>query len=113
MGIYQRELGSFDESPIVTNDANNKGCVNCHSFAGANPERMLFHARGKGGGTVFVDGTDVRLLNLAKVGPRKQGTYPAWHPGGRYVAFSSNDTHQFKRSTFQDIVNPLQEVHYS
>lgn len=94
MGIYQRELGSFDESPIVTNDANNKGCVNCHSFVGADPERMLFHARGQGGGTVFVDGENVRLLNLAKVGPRKQGTYPAWHPAGRYVAFSSNNTHQ-------------------
>ena len=94
MGLYQRELGSYDESPIVTNRANNLGCVNCHTFAGRSPERMLFHARGKGGGTVFADGGNVRLLNLATVGPHRQGTYPAWHPAGRYVVFSSNDTRQ-------------------
>ena len=94
MGIYQRELASFDESPIVTNEANNKGCINCHSFVESNPEKMLIHARGKGGGTVFVDDKEIRLLNLTTLGPHKQGTYPAWHPSGRYVAFSSNDTHQ-------------------
>lgn len=94
MGIYQRELSSYKETAIVTNDVNNLGCVNCHTFAQKNPDRMLFHARGSGGGTVFVDGTDVKKINLAEVGPNKQGTYPAWHPGGRYVAFSSNTTNQ-------------------
>ena len=94
MGIYQRELSSYREKPIVTNAANNRGCVNCHTFPSGDPSRMLFHARGKGGGTVFVDGDDVRLVNLKEKGPQKQGTYPAWHPSGRYVAFSSNVTHQ-------------------
>ena len=94
MGIWQRELASFDEKPIVTNKANNKGCVNCHTFDSKNPDRFLFHARGAGGGTVFIDGEKARLLNLATVGPGKQGTYPAWHPSGRYVAFSSNTTNQ-------------------
>ena len=94
MGIYQRELASYDETPIVTNRANNLGCVNCHTFADRSPERMLFHARGKGGGTVFIEGDRPRLLNLATVGPGRQGTYPAWHPEGRYVVFSSNTTRQ-------------------
>ena len=94
MGIYQRELASYDETPIVTNRANNLGCVNCHTFADRSPEKMLFHARGKGGGTVFIDGDQSRLLNLATMGPGRQGTYPAWHPEGRYVVFSSNTTRQ-------------------
>ena len=94
MGIYQRDLSSYEETAIVTNRANNLGCVNCHTFAGRSPERMLFHARGKGGGTVFTDGDRVRILNLAEVGPHRQGTYPAWHPDGRYVVFSSNNTRQ-------------------
>lgn len=94
MGIYQRELGSFEEKAIVTNRANGKGCVNCHSFAEGNPDKMLLHARGEGGGTVFINGEDIHLTNLAEEGPHKQGTYPAWHPAGRYVAFSSNTTHQ-------------------
>lgn len=94
MGLYQRELSSFRETPIVTNRENGGGCVNCHTFDSGNPGRFLFHARGKGGGTVFVDGDGVRLQNLAETGPCKQGVYPAWHPEGRYVAFSSNSTQQ-------------------
>ena len=94
MGLYQRELDSYAETAIVTNRANNLGCVNCHTFDSRSPERMLFHARGKGGGTVFIDGENVKIQNLATVGPHRQGTYPAWHPDGRYVVFSSNDTRQ-------------------
>lgn len=94
MGIYQRNLGNFEEKAIVTNKANGKGCVNCHTFDSGNPDRMLLHARGEGGGTIFIDGDDIKLTNLADEGPHKQGTYPAWHPDGRYVAFSSNTTHQ-------------------
>lgn len=94
MGIYQRELGSFEEKAIVTNKANGKGCVNCHSFASGNPDKMLLHARGDGGGTVFINGEETHLTNLAETGPNKQGTYPAWHPDERYVAFSSNTTKQ-------------------
>jgi Periplasmic component of the Tol biopolymer transport system len=94
MGIYQRELATFKESAIVTNKANKMGCVNCHTFYEKNPERMLFHARGEGGGTVIADGGDVKKVNLAEIGPKRQGTYPSWHPDGRYVAFSSNTTRQ-------------------
>ena len=32
MGIYQRELSSFNEEVLVDNSVNNMGCVNCHSF---------------------------------------------------------------------------------
>ena len=94
MGIYQRELASFREKPIVTNAANNRGCVNCHTFLSGNPAQMFFHARGAGGGTVFINDDDVQFVNLKERGPRKQGAYPAWHPSGRYVAFASCNTHQ-------------------
>ena len=94
MGLYQRDLASYQETAIVTNRANNLGCVNCHTFAERSPERMLFHARGRGGGTVFIDGESVKVLNLSEAGPHRQGTYPAWHPDGRYVVFSSNTTRQ-------------------
>lgn len=92
--ISQRQLSSWKETDIVTNRVNDLGCVNCHSFQGGSPERMFFHARGKGGGTVFADEPGVRKVNLAAAGPQKQGTYPAWHPSGRFVAFSSNTTRQ-------------------
>lgn len=94
MGLYTRELASYKEKPLVTNKATNGGCVNCHTFAHGDPSRLVFHARGAGGGTVFIDGDRVKLINLTTVGPHKQGVYPAWHPSGRYIAFSSNSTQQ-------------------
>ena len=92
--LSQRKLSSFKERVMVDNRANRNGCLNCHTFDQGNPDRMLFHARGKGGGTVFIDGKKMHLLNLSTVGPHRQGVYPAWHPGGRYIVFSSNATHQ-------------------
>ena len=109
MGLYQRELSSYKEKAIVTNKVNDKGCVNCHTFPAGDPERMIFHARGKNGGTVFVNAApsaagSVKKINLAEVGPKMQGTYPAWHPDGRYVVFSSNSTNQsFYTSAHQPI----------
>lgn len=110
MGIYQRELASYKEKPIVTNRANNNGCMNCHTFVSGDPEKMVFHARGQGGGTVFINakpsGTQesVRLINLAQTGPGKQGAYTAWNPDGRHLVFSSNTTHQsFYTSSLQQI----------
>lgn len=94
ISIRERELSGWKEKTIVDNRANDNGCLNCHTFQGGSPGRMLFHARGKGGGTVFVDDGAARIINLASTGPGKQGVYPAWHPSGRYVAFSSNNTQQ-------------------
>ena len=94
MGLYARELASYKETPIVTNRATGGGCVNCHQFYAGDPSRMMFHARGAGGGTVFLEDGKAKLINLTTVGPHKQGVYPAWHPGGRYLVFSSNSTQQ-------------------
>ncbi|MBQ9311215.1 MAG: PD40 domain-containing protein [Bacteroidales bacterium] len=94
IGIYCRELSSWRERAIVTSKASGGGCVNCHHFPSGDPSRMIFHARGRGGGTVFSDNGNARILNLADTGPHRQGTYPAWHPSGRYIAFSSNTTRQ-------------------
>lgn len=94
LGIYSRELSSYREKPIVENSSTGGGCLNCHSFYQGDPSRMLFHARGAGGGTVFRDGDEVHKLNLTTIGPGRQGVYPAWHPSGRYIAFSSNSTQQ-------------------
>lgn len=94
MGIYQRELSSFNEEVLVDNSVNNMGCVNCHSFCAHSPQTMMFHSRSDNGGTVFWQNGQLSKTNLATVGPKKQGTYPRWNPKGRYVAYSSNLTFQ-------------------
>lgn len=94
MGIFQRDLTSFTQEPIVINKQNSRGCVNCHSFCQYSPKDFMFHARGKGGGTVVVKDGKPAKIALETLGPQKSGTYPMWHPSGRYIALSSNMTRQ-------------------
>lgn len=89
MGIYERDLTSFDEYELVSNITTKSACVNCHHFDRRSSKRMMFHARGENGGTIFLENGKTR-----KVKPEKSAVYPAWHPEGRYIAFASNVTRQ-------------------
>ena len=94
MGIYQRNIECFDVEPIIENSQNNKGCVNCHSFAGYDPRDFTFHARGKNGGTVVMRDGKMRKVDIKAMSGGRHGSYNIWHPSKRYIAFSSNSTHQ-------------------
>ena len=94
MGIYQRNLSNFDESPIIINRLNEKNCMNCHSFHNYNPDRMMFHSRQTSVGTfLYADGVPQRV-NTRTESALSTGTYPIWHPSGDYIAFSANVTQQ-------------------
>lgn len=94
LGIYQREISSFDELAIVTNRETNTTCLNCHNFPSYSSESMMFHARGANGGTILYKDGRLTKIDFKNIGPKKNTTYPAWHPEGRFIAFSSNTTHQ-------------------
>ena len=51
MGIYKRNLASFDETVLVDNSSRPGMCVNCHTNNGGNGEQYVFHARNENGGT--------------------------------------------------------------
>jgi hypothetical protein len=90
MGIYQRCLENFTQSPVMINEMSDDNCMNCHSFCRNDSHTMMFHMRAKHAGTIIY-----RKGKLAKVNTKtdhtiSQGVYPAWHPGGRYIAFSVN-----------------------
>lgn len=89
MGIYQRGMESFDETTVYENKMTDYNCVNCHSFCGHDPDKMLFHLRAKLAGTVLVDGDEVELLDTKTDKTISAFTYPYWHPSGRYIAFPS------------------------
>ena len=94
LGIYQREVSSFEESAIITNKESNTTCLNCHNFPSFSSESMMFHARGANGGTILYNDGKLTKIDFKSIGPKKNTTYPAWHPAGRFIAFSSNTTHQ-------------------
>ena len=45
MGIYQRNIETFDEKAIITNRITQKNCINCHAFRMNDPNKMMFHMR--------------------------------------------------------------------
>ena len=94
LGIYQRELSSFDESAIVTNGETKTTCINCHHYPSYSPESMMFHARGNNGGTILYNEGKLQKIDFSSINPKKNATYPAWHPEGRFIAFSSNAARQ-------------------
>ncbi|HBC79000.1 MAG TPA: hypothetical protein DCZ51_10250 [Bacteroidales bacterium] len=94
MGIYQRNLTSFDQDPIITNRLLPGACMNCHSFRANNPDDMMFHLRGINGGTILVqDGNSIKLNTKVKE-TISNCVYPYWHPSEDFIAFSVNNIQQ-------------------
>lgn len=94
MGIYQRQLSSFKQDPILENRLTDNNCMNCHSFCMQDPDKMLFHVRAKYGCTVLIDGDKTETLDTNTDKTISSLVYPSWHPSGKYVAFSVNATTQ-------------------
>ncbi len=94
MGIYQRNIETYDESALITNKQMGYGCINCHSFLNNNPNAMLFHARATYGATYILRNGQIEKLDTKTPQTISALVYPSWHPSGRYVAFSTNTTKQ-------------------
>lgn len=96
LGIYERDLTSFDERPLFRNvQLATKMCINCHTHNRADPDQYLFHARAAFPGTMIVSKKwGERKVDLKTSGSLGAGVYPAWHPGGDFIVFSMNETRQ-------------------
>ena len=98
MGIYERDLSSFEERPLIEN-TQFEGCVNCHSFNRADPKDMSLHIRGPHGATLLrQDYGPVTAYNTRTDHTLGLCVYPYWHPSGRYIAYSTNTTNQLFHS---------------
>ena len=94
IGIYQRDIHSFLEEPVIESTLTPGQCMNCHTANATDPSQFLFHLRGGHGATLIQkDGvrewvttkTDSTLGNVA---------YCYWHPDGRWFAGSINPVRQ-------------------
>lgn len=93
MGIYERDLSTFDERPLIVNTEFD-GCVNCHSFNRANPRDLSLHIRGAHGATILRMKGQMTAYNTATSQTLGLCVYPYWHPSGKYIAYSTNTTRQ-------------------
>ena len=98
IGIYQRNLESFEETPIIKNNMTGYNCINCHSFCMNDPNQMMFHMRATHGGTYVIQDEKISKLNTKTEQTISNMTYPYWHPSGNFITTSVNDIKQFFHS---------------
>ena len=110
MGIYERDLSSFDERPLIEN-TQFEGCVNCHSFNRGNSADMSLHIRGPHGATLLRH-HDGPLVAYNTKTDQTLGlcVYPYWHPSGRYIAYSTNSTRQLFHSAHGNRIEVFDEA---
>jgi len=106
LGLYQRDLESFDVAPIYENnrefDNDHNHCVNCHNYQNYDTDRMLFHVRSAHGGTIFVHDGKAEKLTMTTDSTAGNAVYPTWHPRRNWVVFSTNKTGQAFHVTHPD-----------
>ena len=90
IGIYQRNLTTYDVSTVLHGRSFGSGCLNCHSFVGNDPKTMTICLRSA---TYGSDTLLARNGAVEKIGA-KWG-YTAWHPSGRLAVYSINKVTQF------------------
>ncbi len=94
MGIYQRNISNYDQTPIYENNLTDYNCINCHSFPNQDPTQLFFHMRTKAAGTVLMRDGNVQKLNTGTPETISALVYPYWHPTGNFIAASVNKTFQ-------------------
>ncbi|MCQ2202853.1 MAG: hypothetical protein MJZ15_00270 [Bacteroidales bacterium] len=93
IGIYECNLYDSQENALIEN-TEFQGCVNCHSFNRGNPNDMSLHIRGEKGATLLRLKGKIEAYNTATPQTLGSCVYPYWHPSGRYIAYSTNNTQQ-------------------
>ena len=93
MGIYERELSSFRQRALLENTQFD-GCVNCHASQKGDPGTWTLHIRGSHGATLLRQGGEIAAYDTKTDATLGFCVYPYWHPTGRYIAYSTNNTRQ-------------------
>lgn len=98
LGLYQRDLEGFTQTPIYQNnptfDEAQNHCINCHNYQAYDTQRMLFHVRAKHGGTLLIENGQAKKLDMKTDSTLGSAVYPTWHPRHNWIVFSSNKTGQ-------------------
>jgi hypothetical protein len=97
MGTYERELGTYRETPILeSKEGCSQRCVNCHTYANRNPDSMFLHLRGgEGMGMLLAQNGRVKKIDTRSEFFASPGSYGAWHPNEKMIALSFNAMTQF------------------
>ncbi len=83
MGLYQRELSSFKETPFLENRRFANDCSHCHALHGGNPAKMTIIIRSShfGNSLLVISNKTVQAISGST-------GFIAWHPKTNLIASS-------------------------
>lgn len=89
--VEERHLESFETRILMDNKKMDDNCMNCHACCKGQADRMSVHVRGKHSGTYLLHDQIVDRIQIPPAySSHLRLTYPAWHPAGNHIAFSTN-----------------------
>ncbi|MDO4462288.1 MAG: hypothetical protein Q4C30_07330 [Bacteroidia bacterium] len=94
VGMYQRDITTFDEYTVTDCNELQYSCMNCHATRKGDSEDLVLHVRGPHGGTIIKKNGKQKNYNTKTDYNINAFAYAYWHPEGRYIAFSTNTTRQ-------------------
>jgi hypothetical protein len=98
VGVYQRNLADYSEDVLLHGESFGDGCVNCHTFPGNDPDKMIIGIRGSAYGSATLLARDGKVEKIgAKWG------YAAWHPNGKLAVYAIMKVRQFFHRTGMEI----------
>ncbi|MEE2658227.1 MAG: hypothetical protein VX733_06960 [Candidatus Latescibacterota bacterium] len=96
IGIFQRHLESYQESPVLENRFADNACFNCHTFAQNQPDPMVLQTRSSHGLSMLIASEgEVTTVDTRTAFNKSPAAYTSWHPGGRHIGFSVNKVSLF------------------
>lgn len=106
MGIYQRNIESYDESPILTSETVGV-CMNCHTFQNNRPDLFSIQVRpGRDpyeAGMILVRNGHAERLNTRSKATRHPPGYTSWNPKAPIAAFAMIHPRQYFRGVGPDV----------
>jgi len=89
MGVYQRDMESFEETPILRSaSCPARACMNCHACAGNRASLMVLQLRGSiGPGMLVMRGGQAERVETSPWTRRGPVSLASLHPGGELLAF--------------------------
>ena len=94
MGIYERDLASFEERPLLENTMvpGHVPELSCFQQNKSGPSEPAYPWKERR--DLDADRREARNAGYETDSTLSAGVYPYWHPNGKYIAYSVNNTRQ-------------------
>jgi hypothetical protein len=98
--LCERDLESFRERVFLNNANFSRGCCNCHTPRNNDPGSFTVQSRSSEFGSSTLIAHNGRIQTISS-----HLGYTAWHPGGRFIAFSVYKVEQFFHAVGRNIID--------